>query len=217
MNKTVERYPDVLEGTPTVLSNYIKVADKKPSEKKLKASEKLRKDILKRVNAAIKELYDSDVQLLKEKMNEVTITGRLSFYLNKQFEDYKGYFIDIEYYRLKVPKEKTTDVRKDRIRCDILLHSRRKYCDEADNLLAMEVKLVKNIDDGSSDKYRLMEFLEPKFEDTPEDAIHSTLLGIFLRLCDDKYLMEKMKVVNCNSTKGFEINIEKEDKQIRRK
>ena len=118
MNNTEDRYSEILEGTPEFLQNYLRMIINKTKRSRKSASEKLKKDIIKKVEAAIKDLYDNDLQLIEDNMNEVTITGRLSLYLNNQFKDYKGYFVDIEYYRYRIPKEESYDLRKNRIRCE---------------------------------------------------------------------------------------------------
>ena len=110
----------------------------------------------------------------------MTVCGRLAMYLQENFKDFKGYYVDIEYYRLQVPRS-DANLRRDRIRCDILFHSRGNQKSRVDNLLAIEAKLEGNTDDGSKDRSRLEEFVMPETEDTPKDAIHSTLVGLFLR------------------------------------
>lgn len=57
----------------------------------------------------------------------------------------------------------------------------RAYNSRVDNLLAIEAKLEYNTDDGSNDRSRLADFVMPETENTPEDAVHSTLVGLFLR------------------------------------
>lgn len=49
------------------------------------------------------------------------------------------------------------------------------------------MKLDNSIDDGSSDMCRLEEFILPESKETPEDAVHSTLIGIFLRFGENGY------------------------------
>ena len=116
-------------------------------------------------------------------MNEVTVCGRLAMYLQEEFKDFKGYYVDIEYYRLKVPRD-NANLKKDRIRCDILFHSRGVYNSRVDNLLAIEAKMENNPDDGEEDRKRLVEFVMPGTKDAPEGVVHSTLVGLFLRFGD---------------------------------
>ena len=48
-------------------------------------------------------------------------------------------------------------------------------------MLAIEAKLEDSTDDGGKDRSRLEEFVMPETKDTPEGAVHSTLVGLFLR------------------------------------
>lgn len=187
VKKTNHNQKDIIEGTTELLKQYIEDTRSGVEEQISASSNSMKEDILQKVTCAIDKFYEKDLCLLKDRMNEVTVSGRLAFYLQELFVDYKGYFIDIEYYRLKVSRDKSRDLRKDRIRCDILLHSRQYYENRVDNLLAIEVKLDNSIDDGSSDMCRLEEFILPESKETPEDAVHSTLIGIFLRFGENGY------------------------------
>lgn len=177
----------IIDGTQELLKRYIEDT-RSGDEAQIKASsDNLKEDIFRKVTCAIDKLYENDLCLLEYGMNEVTISGRIAMYLQDLFIDYKGYFIDIEYYRLKISRRKSQDLRKDRIRCDILLHSRQYYENRVDNLLAIEIKLESSHDDGQSDKCRLAEFILPKTQNTPNDAVHSTLVSMFLRLGERGY------------------------------
>ena len=164
----------------------MKAVNCKNIKRKEETSRKLREYIIGKVHDAIEELYEKDAFLIRNKMYEVTICGRLAMYLQRKFEDFKGFFVDIEYYRLKVPKNQA-DFKKDRIRCDILLHSRDSYNRRVDNLLAIEVKLEQSPDNGDSDMKRLEEFVLPQISGMHQDAVHSTLVGLFLRLGEKQY------------------------------
>lgn len=185
--KTNPQYPETSNISNEHLKNYIEAVKNGDDSLIEGASEQLKNHLLEKVDDAIKEFYRSDIDLLKMGMNEMTVSGRLAFYLQKLFEDFVGYFVDVEYYRLKVEKGKVRDKRKDRIRCDILLHARGKHNARVDNLLAIEVKLEKSDDDGNSDLYRLAEFVIPDGPGTPEGAVHSTLVGLFLRFGERGY------------------------------
>lgn len=186
MMKDNNRKIRINEVSPEILKEYMKAVKCKNTKRKEEASRRLRDYIIIKVHEAIKELYEKDAFLIRNKMNEVTICGRLAMYLQNSFKEFKGFYVDIEYYRLKVPKDQA-DLRKDRIRCDILLHSRDSYDRRVDNLLAMEVKLEKNTDNGDSDMKRLEEFVLPPTSDMHKDAVHSTLVGLFLRLGEKRY------------------------------
>lgn len=187
VKKTNHNQKDIIEGTTDLLKQFIEDTRSGIEAQVNEASNRLKEDIFQKVTNAIDKFYETDLCLLKNRMNEVTVSGRLAFYLQELFVDYKGYFIDIEYYRLKVSRDKSQDIRKDRIRCDILLHSRQYYENRVDNLLAIEVKLENSIDDGNSDMCRLEEFVLPESKDTPKDAVHSTLIGMFLRFGENGY------------------------------
>lgn len=162
------------------MNDYLESVRDNDKERIHSTSKALSDYIILKVKEAIKVFYKNDAFLLKSKMNEMTVCGRLAMYLQENFKDFKGYYVDIEYYRLQVPRS-DANLRCDRIRCDILFHSRGNQESRVDNLLAIEAKLEGNTDDGSKDRSRLEEFVMPETEDTPKDAIHSTLVGLFLR------------------------------------
>ncbi len=180
----IQSYKTIKKGTNIVLSNYIKSTRKENNQIEIEnASVCLRDLILKRVKDSIDKLYKEDIFLLKHKMHEVTLCGRLAIYLQKQFSDFKGYFIDIEYYLLKVSPKDYKGGNKGRIRCDILLHSRGWYESRVDILLAIEAKYkTKNPAQSiKSDMERLKELATPYKKEMPGDAVHDTLMGLFLR------------------------------------
>jgi hypothetical protein len=178
MEQKTSREITISEENPPILNDYLKAV--RDNDRKDSTSKALSDYIILKVKEAIKVLYKNDIFLLKSKMNEITVCGRLAMYLQEEFKDFKGYYVDIEYYRLKVPR-KEANLRDDRIRCDILFHSRGAYHSRVDNLLAIEAKLEGNTDDGGTDRKRLEDFVMPETEDTPEGAVHSTLVGLFLR------------------------------------
>lgn len=180
MEQKTSREITISEENPPILNDYLKAVRDNDNDRKDSASKALSDYIILKVKEAIKVLYKNDIFLLKSKMNEITVCGRLAMYLQEEFKDFKGYYVDIEYYRLKVPR-KEANLRDDRIRCDILFHSRGAYHSRVDNLLAIEAKLEGNTDDGGTDRKRLEDFVMPETEDTPEGAVHSTLVGLFLR------------------------------------
>lgn len=172
---------------PEVLKKYLDAIDSGNDTEIQHTSNDLKDYIKQKVNDSINKFYQEDKHLLDAKMNEVCVTGRLAIYLQKAFDDFSGYYVDIEYYRLKVPISEVRNLRTDRIRCDILLHSRGKQSDSRkDNLLAIEAKLENNPDNGESDRLRLSEFMLPKANDTPKDAICGTLVGLFLKFGNKK-------------------------------
>ncbi len=180
MEQKTNREIIINEENPKILNNYLEAVRDDDKERINNASKALSDYIIRKVNKTIKVLYKNDIFLLESKMNEMTVCGRLAMYLQEEFKDFKGYYVDTEYYRLKVPRKKA-NLRNDRIRCDILFHSRGAYKSRVDNLLAIEAKLEGNTDDGGKDRSRLEEFVMPETNDTPEGAVHSTLVGLFLR------------------------------------
>ena len=170
----------IIEENPKILNNYLEAVRDVDKDRIDSASKALSVYIIRKVYKAIKVFYKNDIFLLESKMNEMTVCGRLAMYLQDEFKDFKGYYVDIEYYRLKVPRN-NANLRDDRIRCDILFHSRGAYNSRVDNLLAIEAKLEDNTDDGDKDRSRLADFVMPETENTPEGAVHSTLVGLFLR------------------------------------
>lgn len=168
------------DDNPKILNDYLVAVRNNDKERIDSASKALSDYIIGKVRVAINDLYKNDIFLLESKMNEMTVCGRLAMYLQKEFEDFKGYYVDTEYYRLKVPRE-NANLKNDRIRCDILFHSRGVYNSRVDNLLAIEAKMEDSTDDGEKDIRRLADFVLPETTDTPEGAIHSTLVGLFLR------------------------------------
>ena len=168
------------DDNPKILNDYLVAVRNNDKERIDSASKALSDYIIGKVRVAINDLYKNDIFLLESKMNEMTVCGRLAMYLQKEFEDFKGYYVDTEYYRLKVPRE-NANLKNDRIRCDILFHSRGVYNSRVDNLLAIEAKMEDSIDDGEKDIKRLADFVLPEPSDNHKGAIHSTLVGLFLR------------------------------------
>ncbi|MBR2185542.1 MAG: hypothetical protein IJ897_09010 [Prevotella sp.] len=180
MEQKIDSEIKINERNPKILNDYLESVRDNDKERIDSTSKVLSDYIILKVKEAIKVFYKNDAFLLKSKMNEMTVCGRLAMYLQENFKDFKGYYVDIEYYRLQVPRS-DANLRRDRIRCDILFHSRGNQKSRVDNLLAIEAKLEGNTDDGNKDRSRLEAFVMPETEDTPEDAIHSTLVGLFLR------------------------------------
>lgn len=199
MEQKTSRDITISEENPKILNDYLEAVRDDNKNKIDSTSKALLDYIILKVNEAIKVLYKNDIFLLKSKMNEMTVCGRLAMYLQEKFKDFKGYYVDIEYYRLKVSRKKA-NFRNDRIRCDILFHSRGKNHSRVDNLLAIEAKLEGNTDDGGTDRSRLEDFVMPETEDTPEGAVHSTFVGLFLRF-GKKCSVMRIIPVNINAGK----------------
>lgn len=179
-------YPDTSNISNEHLKNYIEAVKDGDNPSIESCSNQLKDYLLAKVDEAIKKFYRQDIDLLNTGMNEMTVSGRLAFYLQELYNDFEGYYVDVEYYRLKVKPSKVRDKRKDRIRCDILLHARGNCNARIDNLLAIEIKLEKSDDDGNSDLCRLAEFVIPDRPETPDGAVHSTLVGLFLRFGENR-------------------------------
>ena len=94
------------EENPEILNDYLKAVRDDDKDRINNTSEALSDYIIHKVNKAIEVFYQTDSFLLESKMNEMTICGRLAMYLQDEFKDFRGYYVDIEYYRLKVPRKK---------------------------------------------------------------------------------------------------------------
>lgn len=191
-----EELPEIKDGTNNLLREYIEATRNGEPGRVRSASDQLERFILDKVKESIDDLYKNDTFLLETGMNEMSVSGRLAMYLQDKVSDFLDYFVDVEYYRFTKPIREVNNKRNDRIRCDILLHSRQHFEDRVDNLLAIEVKLEKSVDNGSSDICRLEDFVQPKTAETPEGAIHSTLLGLFLKFGINRYCKVLIKSDN---------------------
>ena len=74
-----------------------------------------------------------------------------------------------------------------------MLFRSRKYDDFIDNLIAIEIKLFNSEDKVDSDLRRLYEFALPKTPNTPDDAVHDTLVTLFIRLEESGYTICEIK------------------------
>ena len=175
-----EYLPQIKPGTNEQLRNYID-AIRNDSTQLETASEVLRKEVIKRFRKAIAMLYRNDRILLEHKMHEQTVCGRLAIYLQRKFKDFKSYAVDVEYYMHTKKKEERQGGNEGRIRIDILVHSRGENGSRADILLAVEAKYMANKDTGRSDKRRLEKLTTLYTMNTPTDAVHSALVGVFIR------------------------------------
>ena len=174
-------FKPIKPGTNELLRNYIDATRDSHNNQLVFATQVLREEVIKRFEKVISKLYRNDKFLLSHKMNEVTICGRLALYLQNQFKDFKGYFVDIEYYMLSVPPDEYQGGNKGRIRCDVLLHSRGNFGSKADILIALEAKYTPEGSRGRSDRKRLERLTTLYNLNTPSNAVHSTLVGVFLR------------------------------------
>lgn len=199
-----ENLPQIKPGTNEQLRNYID-AIRNDSTQLETASEVLRKEVIKRFRKAIAMLYRNDRILLEHKMHEQTVCGRLAIYLQRKFKDFKSYAVDVEYYMHTKKKEERQGGNEGRIRIDILVHSRGENGSRADILLAVEAKYMANKDTGRSDKRRLEKLTTLYTMNTPTDAVHSALVGVFIRFNEyeckmtfytagNKYIQKEYKV-----------------------
>lgn len=85
--------------------------------------------------SAISEFNQKDkFDLLKNKVNEMTISHRVAVYLETAFE---GYSVDCEYNRSE--NDKKLNLKNEKVRPDIIVHKRGT---NSDNLVVIEVKLA---------------------------------------------------------------------------
>lgn len=131
-------------------------------------------DIEGRIRDAVRQLQESEVFLLRNDVNERTITHRLALYLEPRFP---GWQVDIEYNRVgdaADPKrldwndvacdasaeELVRDTAARTVYPDIIVHKR----GEPKNLLVIEVKKSSNAGCGERDRRKLEAFQEaPEF------------------------------------------------------
>ena len=189
MVKPNNNVPSIQSGTNELLQLYLEAIRNNQDVQIENASHNLREEIKKRFERAIAMLYRKDRFLLEHKMNEVNVCGRLAIYLQKQFNDFKGYFVDIEYYILSVPPNEYKGGNTGRKRIDIILHSRGNNGSRADILMAVEAKYKAKRNTGSYDKRRLQELTALYSPNTPTNAVHSTLVGVFIRFNEHGCIM----------------------------
>ena len=106
MEQKTNREIIINEESPKILNDYLEAVRDDDKERINSASKALSDYIIRKVNKTIKVLYKNDIFLLESKMNEMAVCGRLAMYLQEEFKDFKGYYVDTEYYRLKVPRKK---------------------------------------------------------------------------------------------------------------
>lgn len=181
MVKTNNNAPSIKSGTNELLQLYLEAIRRNQDVQIENASHNLREEIIKRFERAIAILYRKDRFLLEHKMHEQTICGRLAIYLQRMFKDFKSYAVDVEYYMHTKKKEERQGGNKGRIRIDVLVHSRGENGSRADILLVVEAKYMANRDTGNSDKRRLKKLTTLYTLNTPTDAVHSALVGVFIR------------------------------------
>ena len=189
MVKPSNNVPSIEPGTNELLQLYLEAIRNNQDVQINRASYNLREVIIKRFERAITMLYRKDRVLLEHKMHEQTICGRLAIYLQTQFKDFNSYAVDVEYYMHTKRKEERQGGNTGRIRIDILLHSRGENGSRADILLAVEAKYKVNNDTGSSDIQRLKKLTTLYTVNTPTEAVHSALVGVFIRFDECKCKM----------------------------
>jgi len=182
-----ENLPSIMPGTNELLQNYIEATRKNHTDQLALTSQALRNEVIMKLEKALAKFFRNDTFLLKHKMNEVTACGRIALYFQNQFKGFKRYFVDIEYYMLSVSPDEYQGGNKGRIRCDILFHSRGYYGSRADILMALEAKYTPEGNRGRSDRKRLEKLTALYNPNTPSNAVHSTLIGAFLRFNEYGY------------------------------
>jgi len=119
----------------------------------------------RKVRSAIKELLRKDSFLLRNNVNERSISHRLAAYLQSQF---KGWHVDCEYNRdhdvrkeLHVPHEtrELDDTEAKTVFPDIIIHKR----NTSNNLLVVEIKKSTSSESADYDKSKLGAFVKPPF------------------------------------------------------
>lgn len=141
-------------------------------------------DIQIKVKCVIDKLIDFDAFLLKENVNERSITHKLAEYLQQEFKDWN---VDCEYNKMW----KDVDIDKKTINLqdenfsiydsdtptvfpDIIIHKR----ENKNNLLAIEVKKSKNHTNRNKDEIKLKKFTSKQFN-------YSFGLNMILNVAED--------------------------------
>lgn len=128
-------------------------------------------DIKKKIKYSINKLMEHDSFLLKENVNERSITHKLAEYLQDEFKDWN---VDCEYNRMvngvsNEPKRmifpvediKSNDTEAKTVFPDIIIHKRNRR----KNLLVIEVKkMFRNRIDREFDELKLKTFTGSQFE-----------------------------------------------------
>jgi len=128
-------------------------------------------DIVKqKVKDALKTLYQRDYDLIKNDINEQSISYRLAIYLEMQFSEWK-YNIDCEYNRNKEDIKENNDAKP--FKPDIVIHERKE---NDNNLLCIEIK--KN-NDSDDDKIKVINAIENKD--------YGYKFGMFINIQDNGY------------------------------
>ncbi len=150
--------------------------------------------IIRVLKEAIASLYIHDKRNIDMQVNEMNLCSRLAHYLEIRIREYgclfDGYYADTEYNRGFGQTKKYiqySDGMLHSVRCDLLIHSR--GLKNPDNLLALEMK-KENVDTNVvNDHDRLENIVKPRTDDTPEDAVCDTLLGVFLEIGKSGYVL----------------------------
>ncbi len=99
--------------------------------------------IFARLNSGLRQVRNRDYRLLKDRVHEQTLTGRLSYYLQHEFPDHN---VDAEYNKHYEDEKRYGYFEEDDVaRPDIIVHQRGS---DDRNLLVIEVK---KRSEGSSD------------------------------------------------------------------
>jgi len=89
-------YPDTSNISNEHLKNYIEAVKDGDNPSIESCSNQLKDYLLAKVDEAIKKFYRQDIDLLNTGMNEMTVSGRLAFYLQELYNDFKGYYVDVD-------------------------------------------------------------------------------------------------------------------------
>ena len=146
--------------------------------------------VLKLLDEAIRKVYDTDIDVITNKVSERCICARLAFHLETilRHPDYldvfMGYYVDVEYDRMGDANPKHIVGEKKHV-CDLLIHSR-GHKPEQDNLLALEMKVHNNNTNVECDKCRLKHLVQHSNE-TNKGYVRDTLIGVLLRIQEKQY------------------------------
>lgn len=125
--------------------------------------------------------FKNNKNLIDAKISERTLCGALMLELYKLIisnPEFKGYYVDIEYNRLKVTGDYFIKHMKNRrISCDLIIHGRGQL-DKEDCLLVLEMKKSNSSQNSKNqDKERLM-FLTSQ----NNDNFYNYVIGIYFEI-----------------------------------
>ena len=156
---------------------------------------RFRELLVRLLKESLASLFIIDKRNIDMRVNEMNLCARLAHYLENRLREYgtlfEGYYVDTEYnrgvYGSKTKYVEYNDKNLHAVRCDLLIHSRGLKV--PDNLLALEMKKEKVDTNVDNDHDRLQNIVKPRTKETPTEAVCDTLLGVFLEIRHNGYVL----------------------------